>query len=930
MVLPLPAGMEAKIEQQFQTETDGAEPQVRVGLTLPAELVWTDLPPNAEALTFQDFHVITADDIWAVAGAYIFHYNGTAWTESMYAGHPNRTLSGIHFAADGSVGYACGGFNRIYYYNGSSWSWVATLGVASAKDIWCTSDGAVAYCCGGGYLEIQRGTGATGWTVVHTAGSPTYGTCITGTSDSDVWVGGSSDTYHWDGATWTSEGSALVGSIWCIRQVGGATNTVWATGYRALAQDYGIMYYNGSAWAEVTSPNTSEGTKWEGISAYNEDNVYLCGTVAPANSARIIKWDPDTEDWSTVYTHDTATNFSDMQHLNALTIYASGTVLCYSGFESVDVDSLVEDVTITLDRGNPISPISLTFDNADGMFMAEDSLFLAPGVEINPEFRIGSSAWFPLGTYFLDRASFSPDSATVTVQGRNRIGRFLADQNNRKYFTGWSSIASYMELALDDIGFDYASYTDFEHDYDPVEENGIEISFPRTMTVWQMFQELFKARPTWRIMERYDGVIVAGDPTSHAAAFPAYSTYTFAREEEVFSRGIEVDDCDVYSKVCVYSDQGQHAEEAVANGDGVTTVFQLDNFPITPGTETIYINGEEVDPDDYTVDYELGTVTFDTAPAGITDITKSVTSYSIKVLEVSSTLAPYTWVLHGSNDRITWDVLDTQTAYPEGPPACGDWPSDEETFTVPVGNVAPYRFYSIDCEYTKNECADPGGGSIFLPLAIKYFEGVEDITPTMTGPESPEPYKVDAGVDGAQAWWVFDGQDSPYWGSGYMIPPMFQAWIVLDFGTVGSDIITASYTAEWYVYRDVTLDSAWDVPGYKTLFVQVPYNTANADAVALAEELALRCADNGTIETFVGPIRPQLLPGDGAQITSSEFPTGTLGVVTTVRHRLGRSGYVTEFVVDSGGRIGRTSLSRLIAEIALMKDPGVGERRYPG
>lgn len=117
-----------------------------------------------------------------------------------------------------------------------------------------------------------------------------------------------------------------------------------------------------------------------------------------------------------------------------------------------------------------------------------------------------------------------------------------------------------------------------------------------------------------------------------------------------------------------------------------------------------------------------------------------------------------------------------------------------------------------------------------------------------------------------------------------------------------------------YVYETVTNAGDWDIPGNKTLYVELADNTLLADAEQIASDIAQRISNAGTVETFFGPIRPQLLPGDSAEIIST---TGTylLGVITTVRHVMGRSGYTTEFTVDSGGCLGQAKISDYIGKI---------------
>jgi hypothetical protein len=51
-------------------------------------------------------------------------------------------------------------------------------------------------------------------------------------------------------------------------------------------------------------------------------------------------------------------------------------------------------------------------------------------------------------------------------------------------------------------------------------------------------------------------------------------------------------------------------------GDGSATIFQLPSFPVTAGSETVFVSGvEQTDPTDYSLDDDLGRLTFVSAPA---------------------------------------------------------------------------------------------------------------------------------------------------------------------------------------------------------------------------------------------------------------------------------------------------------------------------
>lgn len=123
------------------------------------------------------------------------------------------------------------------------------------------------------------------------------------------------------------------------------------------------------------------------------------------------------------------------------------------------------------------------------------------------------------------------------------------------------------------------------------------------------------------------------------------------------------------------------------------------------------------------------------------------------------------------------------------------------------------------------------------------------------------------------------------------------------------------------IYEDVASFSGWNLQSNKTLFVQVAEGTSTANAQAIATELAGRLESVGKVETFTGPFRPQLLVGDGATIMDSEGNT-ELGLITEITHNFGKSGFTTNFTVDSGGRLGRGRLSDYIRMIGNKQEVG--------
>lgn len=131
------------------------------------------------------------------------------------------------------------------------------------------------------------------------------------------------------------------------------------------------------------------------------------------------------------------------------------------------------------------------------------------------------------------------------------------------------------------------------------------------------------------------------------------------------------------------------------------------------------------------------------------------------------------------------------------------------------------------------------------------------------------------------------------------------------------------HDSDWniQIYEDVSSFSGWNLQSNKTLFVQVAEGTSISNAQAIATELAGRLESVGKVETFTGPFRPQLLVGDGATIMDSQGNT-ELGLITEITHNFGKSGFTTNFTVDSGGRLGRGRLSDYIRMIDNKQEVG--------
>jgi hypothetical protein len=110
----------------------------------------------------------------------------------------------------------------------------------------------------------------------------------------------------------------------------------------------------------------------------------------------------------------------------------------------------------------------------------------------------------------------------------------------------------------------------------------------------------------------------------------------------------------------------------------------------------------------------------------------------------------------------------------------------------------------------------------------------------------------------------------------------------------GNELTPVEVAVEGYQY--------WKIPAKKLKFI-TPVSGSIMDQAKLqtfAEAEATRLQYVGIGDDFTGPMRPQLLVGDVAEITNGSATT-VLGIITEVRHNMGMNGFTTQFSVDIGG-----------------------------
>jgi hypothetical protein len=827
-----------------------------------------------------------------------------------------------------------------------------------------------------------------GWNgALQEAGPPL--TWIWGSAGNDIWVTGEYGLLlHYNGTAWTvfrAQNAGAYAQHEIVRMAGCASDHIWFVGHggriflwdgdtlstTAYLYDADVDFDNvsvSSPWRPVISGNKSSTgrpvvlqntqygdvvwSEWPGLAPAGG------GPVIPSPARGIFSWRAGgafiCSMGNKVLNASDSANPLDFQNIECEApainqfwvfpgnnIFAVGTCVDGTGIWKLhppdvvqtDISDYLKSGTISLDLSDPVATFAVSFENAgEPLFSEQDAshsvLYL--GSYLTVEFRAGNSAWFFLGKYYIDRASFKIPG-DVSLDARNSIGKYLSDLPvpvDESYHTAPYKPFDWIEAILSGCGItSYVVCDDITTDLLLANE-GVGFAFPLNTMALEAVKQLLSARPWWRIVEKYNGTVVVGPPPGSAQSpiesafannFPTVGRYTFTRGTDLFQREVTVDDREAYSQVCVQTEALSISGEEVMVGDGLLATGQLEHFPVVPDSETVYVDGVPlVRNTHYTIDYNTGTLDFSDIPSNSGVLHNREFLYGVNIygptqiegypFPTQDPNYPCSFRIDASNDNF---VNENVTLFDNF-----SWTGAQRFYSAVWGESRGKKWYRYFSLYVKGTT-----GGVPHVSQIKLFrswpnppnpEGTGDdpFDPTMVAADDPTPNVISASSEEAlnPAWHAFDGADDTYWA-----PEVGGSWwIKLDLGsqTLGAvgALVTADYEASIAVYEDVPLAVEFIVPSTKTLFETVPAATLPSDCRMIAKAIANQIGNAGKLETFAGPIRPQLIPGDAA----SEVVQGALGCITSVKHIIGKEGFHTEFNIDSGGRVGAPSLQDLI------------------
>jgi len=195
-----------------------------------------------------DFLGFAPDDLYAVSGGALLHWDGAAWTVVDFGGAVSPTdLQAIWGTSRNDLWLGDSINGQVHRWNGTAWTTTITQTV-EVTDLWGGSTaGSGAEVFASGIFGMSRWTGG-GWTNAGDA-SIDHAAGLWGFSASDVWaVGDFATLAHWNGTAWADTFPAGNdnfqddhASVW-----GAAPDDVWAVGSFGA-----ISHWDGARWTQT-------------------------------------------------------------------------------------------------------------------------------------------------------------------------------------------------------------------------------------------------------------------------------------------------------------------------------------------------------------------------------------------------------------------------------------------------------------------------------------------------------------------------------------------------------------------------------------------------------------------------------------------------------------------------------------------------------
>jgi hypothetical protein len=235
--------------------------------------------PQAGWIT--DFLGFAPDDLYAVAGASLLHWNGATWLNVDFSGTIDPSgLTAIWGTSPDDLWLGDSSNGRVHRWNGTRWTTTVTQ-VVEVNDIWGSSSSDVYVA---GIFGFSHWNGVT-WTEIDDF-VVDRSSGLWGSGPDDVWAVSELGTLaHWDGNSWTDtlpldddRFQEDHSKVW-----GSGPDDVWAVGsFGALS------HWDGSRWTQTQYGEFPYFPYMNAVHGSAADNVWAVGRTSDASVANVI------------------------------------------------------------------------------------------------------------------------------------------------------------------------------------------------------------------------------------------------------------------------------------------------------------------------------------------------------------------------------------------------------------------------------------------------------------------------------------------------------------------------------------------------------------------------------------------------------------------------------------------------------------------
>lgn len=292
-------------------------------------------PAGAVRAIFNAVSASAPDDVWLLGStlsgdALLRQWDGSSWRHvTALVMDGLRDVDAVSASDVFLAGSSANNRPLVEHFDGSDWSVAATpKGGSHGGDLYdvATGAGGTVWAVGEGY-RTRGGTfgdtallalewNGTAWvkrTLPDAGAQAEYDrlNAVAPVSATDVWAAGyrghqcdsgycrsyTPELDHWDGSTWTSEGSVIPGAGGELFDVSASgPNDVWAVGFATATSGASHpigVHWDGATWTTYTLPKSpGAGLHWpNGVVTLSPTDAYAVGTGNRRAAPAIWKWD---------------------------------------------------------------------------------------------------------------------------------------------------------------------------------------------------------------------------------------------------------------------------------------------------------------------------------------------------------------------------------------------------------------------------------------------------------------------------------------------------------------------------------------------------------------------------------------------------------------------------------------------------------------